>query len=234
MPPKTKKTKKRQDSEGSVDDRENVPPAGDVRFDADSIHMILKDLESRMEAKCTQIQKETDFMATSIQQSFHLELIKIPTQVKQMQLSVFRSEYGESVEAVTRGAISGKPLVAAPRTASKSTRGRESESAKVFQTPVGRRGAGPTGTGRRGPREGETILSQNGSPLGVFQTVVKAPKPGQAVPQTPAGVYIPLKSGAVVDIESISQLPEEEQLDALQKMQDMMNSMKSLMKKIEK
>ena len=234
MPPKKQKAKKRMDSEGSVDDRENVPPAGDVRYDEESIKMILRDLEARMEAKCLQIQKDTEFMATSIQQSFHLELIKIPTQVKHMSLTKFRDEYGESVEAVTKGAISGKPPMAAPRTASKATRSRESESVKVFQTPVGRRGAAP-GTSLRNPREGESILSQNGSPLGVFQTAVKAPKPNTApVSQTPAGVYVPLKNGAVVDLDSISNLPAEERQDALKKMQDMMNSMQSLMKKIEK
>ncbi|CAM9095574.1 unnamed protein product [Ectocarpus fasciculatus] len=195
--------------------------------------MILRDLEARMEAKCLHIKKDTEFMVTSIQQSLHLELIKIPTQVKQMSLAKFRDEYGESVEAVTKGAISGKPPMAAPRTASKVTRSRESE-AKVFQTPVGRRGGAP-GTSLRNPREGESILSQNGSPLGVFQTAVKAPKHNAApVSQTPAGVYVPLKNGAVVDLDSISSLPTEERQDALKKMQDMMSSMQSLMKKIEK
>lgn len=233
MPLKKVKVKKRMDSEGSVEDRENMPPAGDIRYDQDSIKSILKDLESRLEAKCLQIQKETEFMATSIQQSFHLELIKIPTQVKQMSLAKFRDEYGESMEAVTRGTIAGKPPMPAPRTASKSTRSRDSD-AKVFQTPVGRRGPlALAGTSLRNPREGETILSQNGSPLGVFQTVVKAAKPAP-VAQTPAGIFVPLKNGEVVDLESISNLPQEERQDALKKMQDMMNSMQSLMKKIEK
>ena len=230
MPTKRQKARKRQDSELSNEGQENVPPAGEVKYDANSIDMVLKDIESRMEAKCLQIQKETDFMVTSIQQSFHLELIKIPTQVKQMPLSVFQSEYGESIQAVTRGAMSGKPPMPAPRTASKSTRNRDSE--KVFQTPVSRRGAAHTGTSLRHPREGENILSQNGSPLGVFQTIVKAPKQA-SVCQTPAGVYVPLNNGNVVDLESISTLPESEKQDALKKMQDMMNSMQSLMKKIE-
>lgn len=234
MPPKKGKPKKRNESEGSVDDTENVPPAGDVRFDQESIKMMLKDLESRMESKCMHIQKETEFIATSIRQSFHLELIKIPTQVKQMSLAKFRDEYGESMEAVTRGAITGRPPMPAPKTASKPTRSRDSD-AKVFQTPVGRRGAAPTGTALRNPREGETILSQNGSPLGVFQTAVKAAKPGPApVGQTPAGVYVPLNNGEVVDLERIATLPAEERQDALKKMQDMMNSMQTLMKKIEK
>jgi hypothetical protein len=236
--------KARRSEEDHVPDSnaENVPPIPpptlEMKYDPETIRMILRDLEDRMEAKCLQIQKETEFMATSLQQAFHLELIKIPTQVKQMPLSVFRDEYGESIEAVTRGAIMNKnAAMEVPRGV--STKIRASSSAnKAFQTPVGKtRAAGlaiPAATPSRNPRQGETILSKNGSPLGTFQTAVKAPRANNSViPPTP-GVYVPLSSGEVVDLETITALPEEQRQDALLKMQQMMESMQSLMKQMEK
>jgi hypothetical protein len=231
MPPKKAKAGKKKLS-GSDDEEENVVPV-DVRYDPEAIQMILRDLEARVEAKCVQIQKETEFMATSIQQAFHLELIKIPTQVKQMQLSVFREEYGESLEAVTRGAIMGRPAEP-PRTSTKNTR-NAAAAKQVFQTPVSRRGApGAPPPSARNPRLGESILSQNGSPLGVFQTVVKAPKGGNAVVAPTPGVFVPLNTGEVIDMESIADLSEEQKQNALQEMQKMQLQMQNLMKRIER
>jgi hypothetical protein len=231
MPPKKgKPIKKKVEND---EDEENLAPV-DVRYDVDTIQSILRDLEARVEAKCVQIKKETDFMATSVQQAFHLELIKIPTQVKQMPMSVFREDYGESLEAVTRGTIMGKTNMDPPRT---STKNAKNSTAKVFQTPVGRRGgtamAPPSA---RHPRLGETILSQNGSPLGTFQTVVKAPKSSNnIVPATP-GVFIPLSNGEIVDLDSVDSLTDDQKHDALAEMQklqqQMQQQMQNLMKKM--
>ena len=124
------------------------------------------------------------------------------------------------MEAVTRGLLVNRPYAnkaassssssssstaaaaAAPAgTASKPTRAAAADAAAkgVYATPAGGKAGGgtkllaPTGTAMRHPREGEKILSANGSPLGDFQTVVKAPKSSGSliVPPTPS-VMVPL------------------------------------------
>ena len=225
----------------------------DVFYNPEIITSILADLEKQVQIKCSQIQKDADFMAVSIKQAFHLELIKLPTQVKQMSLARFRSEFGDSLEAVTRGAIGGRDTAfafapgatawgnaaAVPSSAVKS---RTSTKGGVFQTPSHRRGGGEprmsvaqTPSSRR-PREGEMLLSANGSPLGEFQTVVKAGRPGAPkidVPATP-GLFVPLQNGDVVDMENtdISSMTQDVKLDALAKMQEMMENMQALMDKL--
>ena len=167
-------------------------------------------------------------MATSVQQAFHIELIKLPSQVKQMTLRRFREEYGDSLEAVTRGAIGGKSNHIA--TTAKKQYGHNS----VFQTPSGAK-VSVLATPSRNPREGEVILSRNGSPLGHFSTVVKASREGEnsILPQTP-GIFVPLSSGQIVDMDSVESLPDDLKEDAMKKMQDMMENMQTMMKKIQK
>lgn len=71
----------------SEEEGENSLPPLDVQYQPELIDGLLHDLEQQMLIKCLQIQKDADFMVTSLQQAFHLELIKLPTQVKQMPLS---------------------------------------------------------------------------------------------------------------------------------------------------
>ena len=80
----------------------------DIQFNPDMIHNLLNELQSEVNAKCLQLQKDSDSMTTSIQQAFHLELIKLPSHVKSMSLRRFRDEFGDSLEAVTRSAIKGR------------------------------------------------------------------------------------------------------------------------------
>ena len=223
MPIKKNRTKKKTHR---ADDEENISPI-DVQYNPDIVDGLLQDIENQMEAKCSQIKKDIDFMATSVQQAFHIELIKLPNQVKQMTLRRFREEYGDSLEAVTRGAIGGKSNHIA--TTAKKPHGYNS----VFQTPSGAKGS-VAATPARNPREGEVILSKNGSPLGHFSTVVKAAKEGEnsILPQTP-GVFVPLRSGQIVDMDSVESLPDDLKEDAMRKMQDMMENMQSMMKKIQ-
>jgi hypothetical protein len=219
-PNKKTKTKKKNPR---VDEDENVSPI-DIQYNPDIVDGILQDIEGQMEAKCAQIKKDVDFMATSIQQAFHIELIKLPNQVKTMTLRRFREEYGDSLEAVTRGTIGGqglankKPLISNP---------------SVFQTPSSK--FANLSTPARNPREGEHICSRNGSPLGQFSTTVKAPKTSSnsIIPSTP-GVFVPLRTGDIIDLDSVEDLPDELKEDALLKMQEMVSSMQLLMAKIQK
>jgi hypothetical protein len=223
MPPK--KTKKKQ----RVSDHDDKLTGVDIQYNPDIVDGLLQDMEAQVEAKCGQIKKDVDFMATSIQQSFHLELIKLPSQVKTMTLKRFKEEYGDSLEAVTRGAMGGQ---AGFTTASKPS----NPNGSVFQTPSSNRAADAV---MRNPKEGEQILSKNGSPLGEFNTVVKAVKTNNSIvpPPTP-GCYVQSKSGDVIDVSSISEanmseLTEDMKQDALSKMQVMMADMQSIMSKIQ-
>ena len=222
-----KKTRSKQ----RVSDNDDKLTGVDIQYNPDIVDGLLQDLEAQLEAKCSQIKKDVDFMATSIQQSFHLELIKLPSQVKTMTLKRFKEEYGDSLEAVTRGAIGGKGGFS---TVSKPSKPNPAFSA--FQTPSSNRARG---VAVRNPREGEQILSKNGSPLGEFNTVVKAPKTGNSIvpPPTP-GCYVQSKSGDVIDVtsitaEDVSHLSEEMKQDALSKMQTMMADMHNIMNKLQ-
>ena len=239
-----------EDDNMVTDEDQKAQQTLDVQYNPELLTTILADLERQVQIKCMQIQKDADFMATSIKQAFHLELIKLPTQVKQMSLARFRSEFGDSLEAVTRGAIGGAVSRAGapvPRSATKSTRASTrggAGAATVFATPSQSRSRlreermSVAQTPSRNPREGEMLLSANGSPLGEFQTVVKAARPAAmkaAVPATP-GLFVPLQTGEVLDIESanIETMSHDVKQEALKQMQEMMANMAAIMAKLSK
>lgn len=241
MPPKkgTKGGKKKAAPRES--EEESITPI-DVQYNPEIINGLLTDLGAQVDAKCVLIKKDIDFMATSIKQAFHLELIKLPTQVKQMSIARFKLEFGDSLEAVTRGAMEGNKHQTSKgansnnnvlMTATKSTR----TQSKVFQTPVSGKNfvceTPVTTRAARAAREGEMMLSSNGSPLGEFSTVVKAPRENSTIiPATPGAVCVPLDSGDVVNLENVTELPDEFKQEALTKMQDMMKNMQSMMAKL--
>jgi len=165
----------------------------------------------------------------------------------------FQQEYGDSLEAVTKRAMAtkinssktnlGKSQIENNKkdilsTAQKSS--RSSARLGVCQTPMQSKDGSSfipetPSTQLRQPRDGEYIVSANGSPLGEFNTVVK-PKGGiSIIPQTP-GVYVPLSSGEIVDVENvdINAMSQDAKMDAYNKMKDMMSSMQALMAKLEK
>nr|ADD95740.1 hypothetical protein [uncultured organism MedDCM-OCT-S04-C2] len=260
-----KKTVHKAPSKAAVS--EELGSGVDVQYNPDIIEGAIRDLETRMESKCMQIKKDADFMCTSIKQAFHLELIKLPSQVKQMSLTRFREEFGDSLEAVTRGkgaSSSSSKAIENSRSSgnirsSGSTSGmkkfgsRESGSVSsnnysVFQTPSGTKTNGnnqhetsatpSVSTARkRFAREGEIILSANGSPLGEYEgtgTVIKPKNSNSNVPATP--LQVPLSNGQVIDIEDtdIDSLSSDAKQDALAKMEAMMANMQALMEKLQK
>tara|TARA_B110000091_G_C13507365_1_gene346961 strand:- start:62 stop:334 length:273 start_codon:yes stop_codon:yes gene_type:complete len=89
------------------------------------------------------------------------------------------------------------------------------------------------------PKEGEQLLSKDGSPLGEFDTstIVKSARGEGLVPATPgANIKVPLNSGEVVDLEDadIDNLSSDVKQDALAKMEAMMANMQNLMNKLKK
>ena len=224
MPPKkTKGSKKKSLDEG---DDDLALSQIDVKYNPDIVTGLLKDLAVHVESKCSQIQKETEFMIISLQQAFYLEMIKLPSQVKQMSIKRFKEEFGYSLEAVTRGAITG------PAAASISKPSREPRmSQRVFQTPAQKKNV----QSLRNPREGERILSENGSPLGEFTTVKKPTKQtSNIIPATPS-IKVPLATGEVVDIENadVENMPLEVKQEAIIQMQTAMDNMRLLMEKLQ-
>ena len=238
-PKKTKAGKKKmmlRTSEESITNEELSTL--DVQYDPDLVNGLIEALSKQIDTKCTQIQKDSDFMITSLRETFNLELIKLPKQIQQMPLSRFKEEFGESLEAVTRGAIaaistSKSQIIYA------SAQKQKTNSNKVFQTPSSNlKNIYIAETPSRLPKEGEIILSANGSPLGEFVSTVVKPKSksvNSIVPQTPGNVYIPLETGKIMDLETtdVESLTQEDKEDAYNKLQAMMSSMQLLMKKFQ-
>ena len=234
MPSKSNKVIKKSPRD-SEDDEANLDQI-DIQYNPDIILSLLNELAANVEIRCSQIQKDSDFLSTSIQQAFHLELIKLPNQVKQMSVKRFKEEFGFSLEAVTRGAISNNKH--SSKSIDPNTNDNRRSNLKVFETPSQRNKFASLVT-TRAPREGEFLLSQNGSPLGEFKTVKKAPKAGGndlLIPPTPSGIYVPLKSGEVIslDPDNVENLSLAAKKEALHKMQEMMSNMQSMMTKLSK
>lgn len=238
MPPKKTKapTKKKSPRNSEADDHHLNQI--DIQYNPDVIADLLKNLETTMLQKCSQIEKDTSFHVQSIRQQYHLEMIKLPGMVKQMSMKKFREEYGDSLEAVAKGAMAAKSTsVATKNNAFGLKENRTSNrGASVLQTPSqkGRNYVMQTPATARNPREGEEILSANGSPLGEF-TVKKAPRAKQPmVPQTPS-VYVPLKSGEVIDLDTIDvdTLTADGKADALSQVQSLMSNMQALMARLQ-
>lgn len=231
----------------------------DIVYNPDIITSVLGDMELQLEKKCEQLQKDADFMCTSMQRTFHLELIKLPSQVKKMSLKKFKNEYGESLEAVTKSTIGGKSramMAGASSTtkSSQSTTASRTASSSVYATPSHKHSSSimAPNTSSRVPKEGETILSSNGSPLGEYvSTVVKEKKNFNPTPATPGadhnntivsniGGNITLGDGAVLDLENggvsadIDTMSQATKTEALEKMEAMMENMKTLMAKFQK
>lgn len=225
MPPKRTKGK----AKPRTSDEEIVLTSTDVQYNPEIIQSLLMDLNLDVEAKCQQIQNDIDFMATSIQQAFQIELIKLPMQVRNMPLSRFKQEFGDNIASIAKPVATTRPAtVNAPPSAVKMNRSKINPA--VLQTPSN----AIRTSSLREPVEGERILSANGSPLGTFSTVVKAPRPdkqGLAPPPTPG--YVTLSSGDLVSLDDVETLPEQLKEDALSKMQAMMSSMQSMMSKLQ-
>lgn len=237
MPPKKKATKKKA---ARLSEEEDIQiDQIDVQYNPDIITSLIAELAQHVDAKCAQIQKDSDFLATSIQQDFHLELIKLPTQVKQMSVKRFKEEFGFSLEAVTKGAIVGQSqhVKSSHRTDHSFGGNSRASQNRVLQTPAHSKYS--SSATPRNPKEGERLLSENGSPLGEFTTVKKAPKTtgglfeNRMVPATP-GVFVPLKRGEIIDVEAtdIENMTQEDKEETLQKMQEVMQNMQSLMAKL--
>lgn len=229
MPPKKSKVVKKP-APRILEEDDNI----DVHYNPDIVTGLISELEQSVEVKCSQIQKDSDFHCASIQEAFNMELIKIPSQVKQMSIKRFKEEFGFNLEAVRRSAMSGtsvakiKPL----QRSEMSVGGNNVMSQYVCKTPSHNKYH--NNQLPRNPREGELILSQNGSPLGEFSTVVKAIKEAENLNIQPSGVFVPLKTGQVIDIENVDLecLSAEDKEETLAKMQEVMQNMQSLMAKL--
>ncbi len=205
----------------------------DVQYNPDIVQNLLDDLEKQVNLKCAQIQRDADAMVMSLRGAFSLEIFKLPKSVQEMTVSRFKQDFGESLEQVTKGAMSQKaPIVSKPIA--------KQSNYKEFETPKGKVNPRMMETpSRRNPKEGEVILSANGSPLGEFQTVKKAPRNGKAlVPATPS-VHVPLKTGDVIDVanlddDDIENMNQESKQDAMKQMESIMANMQAMMAKLGK
>ena len=220
MPSKKKSSKKKVNRTSLEEDELQIDQI-DVHYNPEIVTSLITDLSLQVDSKCDQIQKDSDFMITSIQQAFHLELIKLPSQVKQMSVRAFIDQYGGDIFNITKGGM-GSSTASQKRGSTAATTNILTNSSrynqKVLNTPLATNKKKGAHVAMRNPREGEIILSANGSPLGEFTTVKKAPANGSKidsfVPQTP-GVYLPLRTGEIIDLDSvdIQALSKEEKED---------------------
>jgi hypothetical protein len=180
MPPKKVKNTKRVS-----DDPKETTAQLDVQYNSDLVPGLLQDLNDQVSSRCNQLQKDNDLMLLHMRQIFQLELLKIPTEIKKMPLSKFREIYGDNLDFIpvstsATPAVSTSSTTMGPPKPPRQPLTLQPPSAptasKVFQTPAFSRMNVGSGTVLRAPREGEKIISQNGSPLGEFSTVIKAPK----------------------------------------------------------
>ena len=227
MPPRKAKaaTKKRTEEE----ENEEILSSVDVKYNPDIVVGLLKDLKRNVDTECEKLRCETGFLITSMEQAFHLEMIKLPSNVKKMSMKQFREEFNFNLDEVTRKMMLGTAVpkpTSVPRGVFETPAANRRGPLTVMQTPM---------TAARQPREGEVILSSNGSPLGEFSTVKKAPRADKTaiVPPTP-GIFVPLKTGEIVDLDDldIENLPEEARVDTLKQMENMMQNMKATLSTI--
>ena len=232
MPSKKNKNPKR-----TSDDTDDSANQIDVQYNPDIVAGLLQELGEQVESKCTQITTDTDFIILQMQQLFQIELLKLPTQIKKMSLTEFKKQYGDSSDLILKppkpASFDGKfrqPHSIAPSNSNNN-------QSKVFQTPMMSKENDPRFI--RAPKEGEKIISTNGSPLGEFTTAQKAMKNSNdtIIPQTP-GVFVPLKSGAILDLSNLNNvdmagLDPSLKEDALLKMKAMMENMQMLMGKLQ-
>jgi hypothetical protein len=216
-----------------------------VQYNPEIVTSALEDYEKLIETKIYQIQRDADFMITSLQHDFQCELFKLPKQVKEMSLKRFTEEFGGNIESVLK--IGSSALMSENRNAnidanSRLTNhhlGKATVNTNMFQTPAAnRKGNNSTilNTAARLPKEGEVILSANGSPLGEFSTVKKPLRKDNdkgIIPPTP-GVFIPLKTGEIVDVEAcdVDSMTSEMKVETLNQMEAMMANMKAMMDKL--
>ena len=240
MTKKVGKTQKRTSDEDS-----GASAQIDVQYNPDIVAGLLQELGEQVDLKCSQIQTDTDFIIMQLQQQFQIELIKIPTQIKKMPLSKFREQSGDSLDLIPKpNSNSGgdgkmRPPLFQSNLNHQNISNNNSNSSSVMETPFAKPFQAKTtilGTAIRAPKEGEFILSANGSPLGGFITAqkpIRQPDASCIVPQTP-GVFVPLKSGEIVDIENIdvTKLDKFAKDDALAQMQAMVDNMQKLMTKL--
>jgi hypothetical protein len=228
MPPKNKASSKAAKSA----EEDALLNQVDVKYNPEIITSALAELKKHVDNKCQVIKRDTDFLVISMQEAFHLEMIKLPTNVKQMSMKQFREEFNFSLEAVTQSLMTKTTL--GPNNKPLSNRAFETPSAN--RSKPGALSLKTPGTVMRPPREGEIILSANGSPLGEFLTVKKAPRPDNStiIPPTP-GVFVPLRTGEIVDLDNIDieNMPEDMKMDTLQQMETMMQNMRMMMEKLQ-
>lgn len=196
----------------------------DINYDPEIMKEILITLSNSIDSKCNQIIKDSEFMITSLQQLFRLELIKLPKEIRNMTMKEFQNEFNDDL--ITNSNTNINTL-----------------NTKLYETPMKKNIIIPStpNTMLRLPKQGELLISTNGSPIGAY-TVVKNPNNPSynqneiyLVPPTP-GVYINKNNNTneIIDVDTINinELTKEDKIKTLKQMEDVMNNMKSMMEKL--
>lgn len=237
---------------------EEVEDTSNMRYDSEMMQARLEDLESELNLRISQLERERDQLANKIRQKFQIDMIKVPKKVATMRMADFVSQQSNKPS-------SNRPFVNYPSS---------NNSSIVPQTPKqasrSNYNALPLQTPSRAPQEGEMVLSQNGSPLGLFSAVRQSivptadqqQQPGQGddrvpkmsllmssrKPRTYAEGDLPseqqamspqeilqmeLGNGRILsDLADIQSLSHEEKNDVKEQMQSFMERMQTMMSQL--
>jgi len=120
----------------------------------DEVDAVIAELERESERRVKKMRRAMDDMKQRFLNAFQVELLKIPRRVRCMKLGTFLEEFGGSVDEALKRAVLSESTMAAPA----------ARPAAVAQTPRHAPPAANPGMSRL-PRNGEVIMSVNGSPL---------------------------------------------------------------------
>ena len=149
---------------------------------AAKVRSLTEELEAQVESRCAKLMEVAEDAVVALRAEYRVQLMKLPKKVRSMPLAEFRKEFGESIDAAMLSDIDRRIAAATAagsgQQASGSGKKRKADASadsecepadKVPCTPSaqGAKGAAP-GTVSRMPRQGEELVSANGSPLGVF------------------------------------------------------------------
>ncbi|KAJ1453353.1 hypothetical protein M885DRAFT_524510 [Pelagophyceae sp. CCMP2097] len=161
MPPKRGVRRKRGKElvEALRDDESS--PACEAAISPDYLETVLSELQSESDRRVKKLKRCMGDMRQEFLNAFQVELLKIPRKVREVPVAHFSGEFGGSIDVALKEAAALKFATKAPQ----SVVANKSLNRTAATPSVARQGVSATPGASRRMREGECIMSVNGSPL---------------------------------------------------------------------
>ncbi|CAM9894475.1 unnamed protein product, partial [Heterosigma akashiwo] len=202
----------------------------------------LEDIGNEVEIRCQKIRQEADVLSMSLKNAFHVEMVRIPKNIRSMSLKEFCETYGEDIATLLKISMESSfesQTAVKPNSRMLATPAHHVRS--VAQTPgfFPQTPACPP-TALRAPRPGELMLSANGSPLGQMGepgTTVKL-RPNSATGVATITVDLQLGDGRTVALDPTAEnaaanLDGDIKKEALSKLKNLQDEIHSLLSQLE-